>query len=76
MRVKMRLPKAEVEKLMQESKDDAEAAAKIMELCIANKGGKRSTEIAPQQQVHLQWPWQSRKRKCQGTETSELPSSQ
>ncbi|KAF2316759.1 hypothetical protein GH714_042100 [Hevea brasiliensis] len=54
MRVKMRLPKAEVEKLMQESKDDAEAAAKIMELCIANKGGKRSTEIAPQQQVHLQ----------------------
>ena len=39
MRVRMRLPKAEVEKLMKESKDEAEAAEKIMDLCIANSGG-------------------------------------
>jgi hypothetical protein len=36
VRLKMRLPKAEVEKLMQSSKDDAEAAEKIMSLCMAN----------------------------------------
>ncbi|XP_021660746.1 uncharacterized protein At1g66480 [Hevea brasiliensis] len=52
MRVKMRLPKAQVEKLVQESKDEAEAAAKIVDLCMANKGGKNSSEIAPQQQLH------------------------
>lgn len=34
--VTMRLRKAEVEKLMKESKDEAEAADKIMDLCIAN----------------------------------------
>ncbi|XWS69312.1 hypothetical protein CRYUN_Cryun04dG0168400 [Craigia yunnanensis] len=36
MRVKMRLPKAEVERLMKESKNEAEAAEKIMQLCMAN----------------------------------------
>ncbi|XWS34512.1 hypothetical protein CRYUN_Cryun21dG0044600 [Craigia yunnanensis] len=36
MRVKMRLPKAEVARLMKESKNEAEAAKKIMELCMAN----------------------------------------
>ena len=36
MRVKMRLPKAEVARLMKESKNEAEAAEKIMELCLAN----------------------------------------
>ncbi|KAL3582216.1 hypothetical protein D5086_016548 [Populus alba] len=49
MRVKMRLPKEEVEKLMQESKDEAEAAAKILDLCIANTAGgshNSSREIA------------------------------
>ncbi|XAR52496.1 hypothetical protein NMG60_11020613 [Bertholletia excelsa] len=35
MRLRMRLPKAEVDKLMKESKDDAEAAEKIMNLCMA-----------------------------------------
>lgn len=35
VRVKMRLPRAQVEKLMGESKDPAEVAAKIMELCGA-----------------------------------------
>jgi hypothetical protein len=63
MRVKMRLPKAEVEKLMQESKDETEAAAKIVDLCMANTAGgsnNSSREIAQngqesallQQQVH------------------------
>ncbi|KAL9389617.1 hypothetical protein Peur_018222 [Populus x canadensis] len=63
MRVKMRLPKAEVERLMQESKDETEAAAKIVDLCMANTAGgsnNSSREIAQngqesallQQQVH------------------------
>lgn len=38
VRVKMRLPKAQVTKLMEESKDAAEAAEKIMELCISGVG--------------------------------------
>ncbi|KAL3510620.1 hypothetical protein ACH5RR_030021 [Cinchona calisaya] len=38
MRVKMRVPKAQVEKLMMESKDKAEATAKIVDFCMANKG--------------------------------------
>ncbi|CAK8570351.1 unnamed protein product [Lathyrus sativus] len=36
VRLKMRLPKAEVEKLMQSSKDEGEAAEKIMSLCMAS----------------------------------------
>lgn len=36
VRLKMRLPKADVEKLMQSSKDEADAAEKIMSLCMAN----------------------------------------
>ncbi|CAK7326720.1 unnamed protein product [Dovyalis caffra] len=62
-RVKMRLPKAEVEKLIQESKDEADAAAKIVGLCMANTAGgsnNSSREVAQngqesellQQQVH------------------------
>ncbi|KAL3830807.1 hypothetical protein ACJIZ3_019609 [Penstemon smallii] len=39
MRVKMRLPKAEVERLMAESKDGAEVAEKIVSLCMASRGG-------------------------------------
>ncbi|KAF8407678.1 hypothetical protein HHK36_006813 [Tetracentron sinense] len=39
VRVKMRLPKAQVAKLVEESKDEAEAAEKIMELYIANMNG-------------------------------------
>lgn len=62
MRVKMRLPKEQVEKLMQESKDEADAAAKILDLCMANTAGgsnNSSREIAQNgqesglsQQVH------------------------
>ncbi|KAB1208191.1 hypothetical protein CJ030_MR7G012952 [Morella rubra] len=36
VRVRMRLPRTEVERLMKESKDEAEAAEKIMDLCRAN----------------------------------------
>ena len=34
MRVRMRLPKSEVEKLMKESKDEVEATEKIVGLCL------------------------------------------
>ncbi|XVE92055.1 hypothetical protein REPUB_Repub01dG0064300 [Reevesia pubescens] len=51
MRVKMRLPKAEVEKLMKESKNEAEAAEKIMQLCMENTRNS-SREAVKQQQVH------------------------
>ncbi|PSR88176.1 Protein of unknown function DUF4228, plant protein [Actinidia chinensis var. chinensis] len=36
-RVKMRLPKAEVARLMMESKDETEAAERIVGLCLASK---------------------------------------
>jgi hypothetical protein len=35
----MRLPKAEVARLMKESRDTAEAAEKIMQLCVARDQG-------------------------------------
>lgn len=38
VRVKMRLPKAQVTKLMEESKDAAEVAEKIIDLCIGDAG--------------------------------------
>ncbi|XP_055809572.1 uncharacterized protein At1g66480-like [Solanum dulcamara] len=38
-RVKLRLSKAEVEKLMMESKDESEVAEKIMRLCMNNNNG-------------------------------------
>lgn len=47
LRVRMKLPKAEVERLMKESKDEEEAAERIMELCLANSdnnnGGRSSS---------------------------------
>ncbi|CAL9091705.1 unnamed protein product [Musa acuminata var. zebrina] len=39
IRLKMRLPKAEMEKLMRESKTATEVAAKIAELCVVKDGG-------------------------------------
>jgi hypothetical protein len=39
----MRLPKAQLAKLMGESRDPAEAAAKIMQLCAANAGSGAAT---------------------------------
>ncbi|KAL6631307.1 hypothetical protein ACP70R_028157 [Stipagrostis hirtigluma subsp. patula] len=43
VRLRMRLPKAQVEKLMAESRDGAEAAARIMQLCAANAGSGAAT---------------------------------
>ncbi|EPS72336.1 hypothetical protein M569_02423, partial [Genlisea aurea] len=40
VRVKMRLPKAEVDRLMAESKDGAEAAEKIVTLCMATNASQ------------------------------------
>ncbi|XP_017216576.1 uncharacterized protein At1g66480 [Daucus carota subsp. sativus] len=45
VRLKMRLPKAEVQRLMNESKTEAEAAEKIMQLCLGSSKG----EVAPAQ---------------------------
>lgn len=44
-RVRMRLPKAEVEKLLKESRDEAEAAEKIMDLCRAQTRNVGEHEI-------------------------------
>ncbi|CAL5052280.1 unnamed protein product [Urochloa decumbens] len=43
VRLRMRLPKAQVEKLMAESRDGAEAAARIMQLCAAGAGSGAAT---------------------------------
>ncbi|WOL06593.1 hypothetical protein Cni_G15327 [Canna indica] len=43
LRLKMKLPKAQVERLMQESKDAAEAAQKIMQLCAATDHSAAAT---------------------------------
>ncbi|KAK4400024.1 hypothetical protein Sango_1108500 [Sesamum angolense] len=47
VRVRMRLPKSEVERLMAESKDGADVAEKIVSLCMAGGG-------AAEQNVHWQ----------------------
>ncbi|TVU09489.1 hypothetical protein EJB05_42965, partial [Eragrostis curvula] len=49
VRLRMRLPKAEVARLMKESRDAAEAAEKIMQLCVARDqgGGAPATARAP-----------------------------
>jgi hypothetical protein len=46
----MWLPRAQVEKLMGESKDPAEAAAKIMELCGTTMGAdtRASARVTPE----------------------------
>ncbi|KAL9664886.1 hypothetical protein QQ045_020295 [Rhodiola kirilowii] len=52
VRLKTRLPKAEVARLMEESKDEAEAAQKIMDLCLANNNANKNN-IGQQQQLQL-----------------------
>lgn len=47
VRLRMRLPKAEVARLMKESKDAAEAAEKIMQLCVARDKGAAPATGAP-----------------------------
>ncbi|KAH0668717.1 hypothetical protein KY289_023210 [Solanum tuberosum] len=49
-RLKMRLPKTELEKLMMESKDENEVAEKIMRLCMNNNNGGSGPLI--EQQSH------------------------
>ncbi|EAZ36542.1 hypothetical protein OsJ_20883 [Oryza sativa Japonica Group] len=52
VRLRMRLPKAQVEKLMGESRDSAEAAAKIMQLCAAaNANGGASGAATPERGI-------------------------
>ncbi|KAE8705468.1 spore coat protein A [Hibiscus syriacus] len=52
MRVKIRLPKAEVERLMKESENEREAAEKIMQLCMGITGNSPRGEVTDQRQVH------------------------
>lgn len=49
VRLRVRLPKAQVAKLMEDSKDSAEAAGKIMELCVAkdSKTAKAPAAVSP-----------------------------
>ncbi|XP_044967875.1 uncharacterized protein At1g66480-like [Hordeum vulgare subsp. vulgare] len=47
VRLRMQLPKAQVEKLMGDSRDADEAAAKIMELCAAVGDGGFSAKVTP-----------------------------
>ncbi|KAE8719646.1 spore coat protein A [Hibiscus syriacus] len=50
-RVKMRLPKAEVERLMKESANEEEAAEKIMQLCMGKTGNSPRAEVSERRQV-------------------------
>lgn len=52
MRVKMRLPKSQVERLIKESLNESEAAEKIMQLCVANTGNSSRAE---DKQPQLHW---------------------
>ncbi|CAM0913958.1 unnamed protein product [Alopecurus aequalis] len=47
VQLRMRLPKAQVAKLMGESRDNNEAAAKIMQLCAAGSGAVTPERFAP-----------------------------
>ena len=48
VRLRMRLPKAEVARLMKESRDPAEAAERIMQLCVArDQGGAAAAPAKP-----------------------------
>ncbi|KAH7571000.1 hypothetical protein JRO89_XS05G0237000 [Xanthoceras sorbifolium] len=81
MLVRMMLPKAEVDKLMKESKNEAEIAGKIVGLCMANKsnivvrreqeeagGGDDHQKVFLQQQQQQQMHWKgSNGRIRQGT---------
>ncbi|KAF0915773.1 hypothetical protein E2562_038816 [Oryza meyeriana var. granulata] len=47
VRLRMRLPKSEVARLMKDSKDAAEAAEKIMQLCVARDQGGAGAAPSP-----------------------------
>ena len=57
-RVKMRLPKAEVERLMKESKDDGEIAARIMDLCMA-KNNANNGKLIMNNEIIAKNKWKS-----------------
>ncbi|KAF4357453.1 hypothetical protein G4B88_008641 [Cannabis sativa] len=46
IRVKMRLPRAQVAKLVEESRDEAEVAEKIIDLYMENNGGRATVHAA------------------------------
>ncbi|WMV28341.1 hypothetical protein MTR67_021726 [Solanum verrucosum] len=52
LKLKLRLSKAEVEKLMMESKDETEVAEKIMRLCMNNNNGGSGPLIEQQSHNH------------------------
>ncbi|MBA0706312.1 hypothetical protein Golax_018430 [Gossypium laxum] len=54
MRVRLRVPKAEVERLMKESENEGEVVEKIMQLCTAN-GGNSPREGAVKGKQQVRW---------------------
>ncbi|KAG6389871.1 hypothetical protein SASPL_151346 [Salvia splendens] len=52
-RVRMRLPRAEVERLMAEGKDSGEVAEKIVGLCMAKRASADGGEAAAEKNVHF-----------------------
>ena len=49
----MRLPRAEVERLMAESKDSGEVEEKIVRLCMAKRAAADGGDAAAEKNVHL-----------------------
>ncbi|KAK4416431.1 hypothetical protein Salat_2468600 [Sesamum alatum] len=42
VRVKMRVPRAQIERVMEESRDEAEVAERILELCLKNSANRQA----------------------------------
>lgn len=60
MQVTMRLPKAEVDKLMKESKDETEVARKLMNHIMASSGGSGGDEVGLKDgKLKQQMKWKS-----------------
>ncbi|KAK2635382.1 hypothetical protein Ddye_030174 [Dipteronia dyeriana] len=85
-RVKMMLPKSQVDKLMKESKNEAEVAEKIVDLCLANKTNsnigsrevldekktKNGVLLEQQQQQQMHWKASNERNIRQGFKAREL----
>ncbi|XP_047968575.1 uncharacterized protein At1g66480-like [Salvia hispanica] len=61
-RVRMRLPRAEVERLMAESKDSGEVEEKIVRLCMAKRAAADGGDAAAEKNVHLNGDRRIKKR--------------
>ncbi|KAG6391624.1 hypothetical protein SASPL_149381 [Salvia splendens] len=61
-RVRMRLPRAEVERLMAESKDSGEVAEKIVGLCMAKRAAADGGDAAAEKNVHFNGDRRIKKR--------------